>query len=129
MGIFLPQVLSFAVVALIWAWVYNPRAGLINSFLLNIGVEDPPGWLADKDLATWAIIVAAAWRQIGYVMILYVAGLKNVDPTLLDAARLMGLMAGSDFGTLSFPCWRRLPPLSSSFPSSIPCAPLTWCRS
>ena len=87
-GIFLPQVLSFAIVALIWSWVYNPRAGLINSFLINIGVSNPPGWLADKALATWAIITAGTWRQIGYVMILYVAGLKNVDPTLIDASKV-----------------------------------------
>lgn len=103
MGIFLPQVLSFAVVALIWAWVYHPRAGLINSFLFSIGVEDPPGWLADKDLATWSIIVAASWRQIGYVMILYVAGLKNVDLTLLEAARVDGANAWQSFWRITFP--------------------------
>ena len=103
MGIFLPQVLSFAVVALIWAWVYNPRAGLINSFLLNVGVEDPPGWLADKSLATWSIIVAASWRQIGYVMILYVAGLKNVDPMVLEAATVDGANGWQRFWKITFP--------------------------
>ena len=103
MGIFLPQVLSFAVVALIWAWVYNPRAGLINSFLLNIGVEDPPGWLADKSLATWSVIVAASWRQIGYVMILYVAGLKNVDPMVLEAATVDGANGWQRFWRITFP--------------------------
>lgn len=103
MGIFLPQVLSFAVVALIWAWVYNPRAGLINSFLLNIGITDPPGWLADKNLATWSIIVAATWRQIGYVMILYVAGLKNVDPMVLEAATVDGANGWQRFWKITFP--------------------------
>ncbi len=103
MGIFLPQVLSFAVVALIWAWVYNPRSGLINSFLTSIGVDDTPGWLADKDLATWSIITAASWRQIGYVMILYVAGLKNVDTSLLEAARVDGANAWQSFWKITFP--------------------------
>ncbi len=102
-GIFLPQVLSFAVVALIWSWVYNPRAGLINSFLLNIGVTNPPGWLADKNLAIWAIIVAATWRQIGYIMILYVAGLKNVPPTLLEAAEIDGATGWQRFWKVVFP--------------------------
>jgi len=102
-GIFLPQVLSFAVVALIWSWVYNPRAGLINSFLLNIGVQDPPGWLADKDLAIWAIIIAASWRQIGYIMILYVAGLKNIDPTLMDASTVDGASGWQTFRFVVFP--------------------------
>lgn len=102
-GIFLPQVLSFAVVALIWAWVYNPRAGLINSFLISLGVEDPPGWLADKSLATWSIITAAIWRQIGYVMILYIAGLKNIDLTLIDATKVDGANSWQRFRYVIFP--------------------------
>lgn len=102
-SIFLPQVLSFAIVALIWGWVYNPRAGLINSFLINMGVSDPPGWLADKALATWAIIVAGTWRQIGYVMILYVAGLKNVDPQVLEAATVDGANSWQRFWRVVFP--------------------------
>ncbi len=102
-GIFLPQVLSFAVVALIWAWVYNPRDGLINSFLFSVGVEDPPGWLADKDLAIWCIIIAASWRQIGYIMILYVAGLKNIDPTILDASTVDGANGWQTFRFVVFP--------------------------
>ena len=102
-GIFLPQVLSFAVVALIWAWVYNPRAGLINSFLISLGVEDPPGWLADKSLATWSIITAAIWRQIGYVMILYIAGLKNIDLTLIDATKVDGANSWQRFRYVVFP--------------------------
>lgn len=103
MGIFLPQVLSFAVVALIWAWVYNPRAGLVNSFLINLGVEDPPGWLADKSLASWAIIAAGVWRQIGYVMILYVAGLNNIDPTMIDASKVDGANSWNRFRHVIFP--------------------------
>ena len=103
MGIFLPQVLSLPVIALLWAWVYNPRAGLVNSFLLGIGVESPPAWLADKQLAIWAVIFAAAWRQIGYIMILYVAGLKNVDPTLLEAATVDGASAWQKFRKITFP--------------------------
>jgi ABC-type sugar transport system permease subunit len=103
MGIFLPQVLSFAVIALLWAWVYNPRAGLINSFLTGIGVADPPAWLADKQLAIWAVIFAASWRQIGYIMILYVAGLKNVDPTLLEAAKVDGAGKWRTFRSITFP--------------------------
>lgn len=85
-----PLVLSLPVIGLIWAWVYQPRAGLINSLLLGIGVQNPPGWLADRELAIWCIIAAAAWRQVGYVMILYLAGLKNVDPTLVEAAIVDG---------------------------------------
>lgn len=87
-----PLVLSFPVIGLIWAWLYNPNPnlGLINSILVGAGVQDPPGWLGDRDLAIWAIIFAAVWRQVGYVMILYLAGLKNIDPSLVDAAQVDG---------------------------------------
>lgn len=85
-----PLVLSGPVIGLIWAWVYQPRAGLINSALTAFGVQDTPGWLADRDMAIWAIIFAGVWRQVGYVMVLYLAGLKNVDPSLVDAAMVDG---------------------------------------
>ena len=104
-GIFLPQVLSFAVIALIWSWVYNPRAGILNELLLMFGwpEDNLPGWLADKDLAIWSVIFAAAWRQIGYIMILYVAGLKNVPPTLMEAAEVDGANAWQRFWRITFP--------------------------
>ncbi len=102
-GIFLPQVLSFAVVGLIWSWVYNPRAGIINALLAGLGMTDLPGWLADKDLAIWAVIAAATWRQVGYIMILYIAGLKNIDPTLLDAGKVDGANRWQSFRHIIFP--------------------------
>jgi ABC-type sugar transport system permease subunit len=85
-----PLVLSGPVIGLIWSWVYQPRAGLLNAALTGLGMADPPGWLAERDLAIWAIIFAAVWRQVGYVMILYLAGLKNVDPSLVEAAIVDG---------------------------------------
>jgi ABC-type sugar transport system permease subunit len=85
-----PLVLSLPVIGLIWAWVYNPRLGLINAFLGSLGMTDTPGWLADRELAIWCIIIAAVWRQVGYVMVLYLAGLKNIDPSMVDAALVDG---------------------------------------
>ncbi len=104
-GIFVPQVLSLAVIALIWGWVYNPRAGLLNSILSAVGVasENLPGWLGDSDIATYCVIAAAVWRQIGYIMILYVAGLKNVPQTLLDAAEVDGANGWDRFRHVTFP--------------------------
>lgn len=89
-SIYAPLVLSLPVIGLIWAWLYNPRLGLINAFLTGVGVEDPPGWLGDRELAIWCVIAAAVWRQVGYVMVLYLAGLKNIDPSLIDAALVDG---------------------------------------
>lgn len=87
---FAPLVLSLPVIGLIWAWLYNPRLGLLNSLLAMMGFTDLPGWLGDRSLAIWCVIAAAVWRQVGYVMILYLAGLKNVDPSYVDAARVDG---------------------------------------
>jgi multiple sugar transport system permease protein len=98
-----PLVLSFPVIGLVWSWIYNPRLGLINSTLRGIGVVDPPGWLADTELAIWAIIAAAVWRQVGYVMILYLAGLKNIDPSMIDAALVDGANRWQLFRRVIFP--------------------------
>jgi ABC-type sugar transport system permease subunit len=98
-----PLVLSLTVIGLIWAWAYNPQMGLINSFLRMIGFNDPPGWLGERGLAIWAVIVAAVWRQVGYVMVLYLAGLKNIDPTFIDAARVDGANRWQTFSRVIFP--------------------------
>jgi multiple sugar transport system permease protein len=76
---------------------------LINNFLTLIGVADPPGWLGDRSLAIWCVIAAAVWRQVGYVMVLYLAGLKNIDPTLIDAARVDGANRGNLFRYVVLP--------------------------
>ncbi|MBC7813181.1 MAG: sugar ABC transporter permease [Burkholderiales bacterium] len=102
-GFYAPLILSFVVIGTIWAWIYEPRAGLINSLLLGIGVERPPGWLADRNLALYAIIGAAVWRQAGYVMILYLAGLKNLDPSLIDSGRVDGASGWTLFRYIIFP--------------------------
>lgn len=92
MSFYSPMVLSFTVIALVFAWFYNPAYGLINSLLRELGVgrRALPGWLADPNLVLYAIIAAAAWRQVGYVMLLYLARLKSIDQSLLDAARVDG---------------------------------------
>jgi ABC-type sugar transport system permease subunit len=98
-----PLVLSYPVIGLVWSWIYNPRLGLLNSFLQTVGVESPPGWLADNELAIWCIIIAAVWRQVGYVMVLYLAGLKNIDPTLVEAAVVDGADRWNLFRRVIFP--------------------------
>jgi multiple sugar transport system permease protein len=100
-----PLVLSLPVIGLIWAWVYNPDLGLINSLLARLGVarEALPAWLGDRTLAIWSVMGTAVWRQVGYVMVLYLAGLKNIDPTLIDAARVDGANRWNLFRYVIFP--------------------------
>jgi len=88
---FMPYILSFVVIGLIFGWMYHPAGGLLNSILKAIGLGWlTSGWLADPKLATWCIIAAALWRQVGYVMILYLAGLQAIDTSLVDAAKVDG---------------------------------------
>ncbi|MGI5376579.1 carbohydrate ABC transporter permease [Streptomyces sp. CA-251387] len=103
---FLPVVLSMAVIGFVWQLVYNPDTGLINSL---IGANEPGkyiDWIGDPDLNLWAILIAASWRHTGYMMILYLAGLKGVDPALREASALDGANEWQTFKNVIFPTLR-----------------------
>ncbi|WDV51938.1 sugar ABC transporter permease [Streptomyces coeruleorubidus] len=103
---FLPVVVSMAVIGFVWQLVYNPDTGLINSL---IGANKPGhyiDWIGDPDLNLWAILVAASWRHAGYMMILYLAGLKSVDPALREASALDGANEWQTFKNVVFPTLR-----------------------
>ncbi|MEU6761648.1 sugar ABC transporter permease [Streptomyces sp. NPDC046853] len=102
-AIFLPMVLSLAVVGFIWEIIYNPDNGLLNGILGGAGSEQPIDWLGDPDLNLWAVLVASAWRHTGYIMILYLAGLKGFDPALKEAAALDGANGRQTFLRVVFP--------------------------
>ncbi|MDX2681895.1 carbohydrate ABC transporter permease [Streptomyces sp. NY05-11A] len=103
---FLPVVLSMAVIGFVWQLVYNPDTGLVNSI---IGANEPGryiDWIGDPDLNLWAVLVAASWRHTGYMMILYLAGLKGVDPSLREASSLDGANEWQTFKNVVFPTLR-----------------------
>lgn len=102
-AIFLPMVLSLAVVGFIWEIIYNPDNGLLNGVLSGAGSGRPIDWLGDPDLNLWAVLVASAWRHTGYIMILYLAGLKGFDPALKEAAALDGANGRQTFLRVVFP--------------------------
>ncbi|GGT03110.1 carbohydrate ABC transporter permease [Streptomyces chromofuscus] len=102
-AIFLPMVLSLAVVGFIWEIIYNPDTGLLNSVLGATGAGQHIDWLGDPDLNLWAVLVASGWRHTGYIMILYLAGLKSFDPALKEAAALDGANGRQTFLRVIFP--------------------------
>jgi ABC-type sugar transport system permease subunit len=103
-AIFAPLVFSLVVTGLIWSWMYNPAHGLINQVLRLVGLDQfALGWLSDKDLVMWAIILVAIWRQVGYVMILYLAGLQGIDPTYVDASKVDGCNGWQTFRHVTLP--------------------------
>ncbi|OLB81884.1 MAG: ABC transporter permease [Actinobacteria bacterium 13_2_20CM_2_71_6] len=105
-AIFLPMVLSFAVVGFIFQLVYSPENGLVNNLLGRTRPDQLIDWLGDPKLNLWAVLVAAGWRHAGYVMILYLAGLKSVDPALREAAALDGAGGWQVFRRVVFPVLR-----------------------
>ena len=86
---FLPVVTSWIVVALIWRWLLNPSTGLVNTVLAWVGI-DGPGWWTDPFWAMPSIILASAWKDLGFVMVILLAGLQAINPDLMDAARVDG---------------------------------------
>lgn len=88
---YLPMTLSFAVIGTIWMWIYNPDYGVLNGFLRAVGLDGlAVQWLGDKRYMTGALIAVGVWRQVPYVMILYLAGLKGVPGELIEAAMIDG---------------------------------------
>jgi multiple sugar transport system permease protein len=101
--LFLPVMLSLALIGIIWELVYSPDYGLINSILGRTSNSDQISWLGNPHLNLWAVLVEATWRQAGYVMVLYLAGLKAVDPALREAATIDGANAWQTFWRVTFP--------------------------
>lgn len=104
--LFLPVMLSLALIGIIWELIYSPNYGLINSVLGRTGNDNLIDWLGNPRLNLWAILVEAVWKQAGYVMILYLAGLKAFDPSLREAAVIDGANAWQTFWRVTFPVLR-----------------------
>ncbi len=98
---FLPTVLSLALIGFIWQLIYSRDQGLINA--ITGGTTD---WYGDPSVNLWAVIVAAGWRHTGYIMLLYLAGLKGVDPGLREAAMIDGANERQTFFRVVFPVMR-----------------------
>jgi ABC-type sugar transport system permease subunit len=101
---FLPQVLSSVVIAIIWGWIYNPIFGLLNRFLDSVGLESlSRGWLGDPDVALYAVLAAAVWATVGFVFVIFMAGLQNVSRDLIEAATIDGANAWQRFWDVTVP--------------------------
>jgi multiple sugar transport system permease protein len=104
--LFLPVMLSLALVGIIWEFMYSQNYGLINTVTGHNHNANAIDWLGDPHLNLWSVLVEASWRQAGYVMVLYLAGLKAVDPSLREAAIVDGSNAWQTFWKVVFPVMR-----------------------
>ena len=106
--LYMPVVLSLAIVGFIWQLMYSPGQGFINNVLAR---QRRPKWHAGRrstgsgprGSTSSAVLIAASWRHVGYIMVLYLAGLKSVDNTLREAAAIDGANARQTFFRVVFP--------------------------
>jgi len=87
--IFLPVVISSAVTGVLFRWLYNPVVGHINTWLGAVGI-DGPEWLTSSNWALTAVTVAVVWRQLGFNVIIALAGLQQIDNVYYEAAKVDG---------------------------------------
>ncbi len=99
---YLPVVLSLALAGFIWQLIYSRDQGLLNA-VLGLEGSDRIDWYGDPSINIWAVLVAASWRHVGYIMLLYLAGLKAVDPSLREAAAVDGASETRTFFSVVFP--------------------------
>jgi len=100
---YLPVVLSLVIVGFIWELQYAPTDGFINGILGRTSQDNLIDWLGNPGINIWAVVVAASWRHVGYIMVLYLAGLKSVDPGLREAAAIDGANERQIFFRVVFP--------------------------
>jgi multiple sugar transport system permease protein len=104
-GYYLPVITSIVAIAVVWRFLLNPDVGLINLLLRNIGITGPD-WLASPALAMPSIIAMAVWRNVGFAMVVFVAGMQAIPATLYEAAAIDGAGRWQAFRYVTLPMLR-----------------------
>ncbi len=102
---FLPVITSMVAIATVWKWLYNTDYGLINSILGNLGWYQPP-WLASERWALFSVIIMSVWKNIGFNMVIFLAGLQGISPSLYESAKIDGAGAFKRFVYITVPMLR-----------------------
>lgn len=100
--IFIPVLLSWVVVSLLWMWLFNADNGLINYLLSLLGIKGP-AWLLDKNYAMIAIIIASLWKDMGYFAIIFLSGLQNISDEFYESASIDGASSFRKFINITLP--------------------------
>ncbi|MEC4019987.1 carbohydrate ABC transporter permease [Streptomyces sp. H27-D2] len=101
---FFPQVLSIAIVALLFQFVYNPNSGALNAGLQAVGLDSvQPEWLGDPDLALWCVMALMVWSNVGFYVVLFSAGMASIPKDFYEAALLDGANRFNTFFRITLP--------------------------
>lgn len=99
---FIPNVISVAVIAYLWKFIYNPDFGLLNNILKIFGVTEKINWFS-ADRAIWSVLIVLIWHGFGWGMLIYYSGIKNIDPVLYEAAAIDGATQVQTFLRITLP--------------------------
>ncbi len=101
---FFPQVLSIAIVALLFRFAYNPQDGVINGFLKAVGLGSiQPDWLGDPNFALWCVMAVLVWSTVGFFVVLFSAGMASIPKDFYEAALLDGASRITTFFRITLP--------------------------
>ena len=99
---FIPNVISVAVIAYLWKFIYNPDFGLLNNILKSLGYQGKINWFS-ADTAIWSVLIVLIWHGFGWGMLIYYAGIKNIDPVLYEASAIDGAGPKQAFIRITLP--------------------------
>lgn len=103
---FIPYISSIIAVAAVWSALFHPSLGPINQFLMDIGISNPPKWLADPKTSLLSIAIISSWASLGYTIIIYLAGLTNISSEIYEAAEIDGAGVFKKFFSITVPMLR-----------------------
>ena len=99
---FIPNVISVAVIAYLWKFIYNPDFGLLNNIIKAFGGKGDINWFG-TDTSIWSVLIVLIWHGFGWGMLIYYTGIKNIDPTLYEAAAIDGASQTQTFLRITLP--------------------------
>lgn len=102
-GYFLPVVSSIVAASLVWKWIFNPDFGIVNDLLRMVGISNPPKWITSTVWAMPSIIIVAIWKNVGYNMVIFLAGLQDIPKDLYEAGEIDGANKWQLFWNITLP--------------------------
>ena len=103
----MPVIIAPIAVATMWRWMYDPFFGLFNAVLTALGLEGLiQDWLGDRNVVLYSMFVASVWQTVGFSLVLFLAGLQSVSPTLIEASRVDGASRFQIFRYVTLPALR-----------------------
>ncbi|WP_425453866.1 carbohydrate ABC transporter permease [Oceanobacillus arenosus] len=100
---FMPYISSVVAIAIVFQVLFHPTFGPVNQLLMSLGVESPPGWIADISYALPSVMIILIWTNIGFQLIIYLAGLQNIPKELYEAAEMDGASSWYKFRKITVP--------------------------